>query len=1408
MELRRLSAVPAVCRIAVKGCVAVLPRRRRKASLAVLLGKKGPLLGSIFLLLASLLYPFCSGAQDVFGNIFGAGTASSQTQLSSTGSQTGGQETIATPPAIQGNRTVQLDKDGRATGILSFYLKTPARSNVKVSFDFGPWARYGFVKEVFVRDVNGNVSGGKVEQDDKDIRISKPYRLYVEKLNPNYGTWERFADHPAHSGGRISFPVEGYYRLTVLPNEQTVYSLSPQSATVLVLDPALNRDGQTIYHRIFVNPPRGSGSGTAISVNGNDFPKRDYGQGFERRCPSYAFSATAARGIVKTETDMTRQMKSTEEPRPYGQGSWVLRAYEGKAGSTTLKTQKGGETFTFDANYWGDGRYELEVHLAEQHQAQGLQQLSVPPGSMGITVSNCGAGSYKPPEPELKTFEGEKKKKCEVVVGASDEQGAAANQPDKTICIEANAFQQKAMAQLNNQNELKFVDQPAPVDIVRHDVPKDTPDVPVQISNDCPDLLRQIAARETQITIPCDEPVDLMRHLLQLPKMYEDYQSRFADQWEKALRDVQGFYNSVPIIKLVQEYQQLVKTAYANDLIMSEADRQRYDSYRMGETGIPLSLGNGIAPTAAVFDTGKVALLNQLRAEQQRIYTEYGNARRKLEADIQGLKVTVEQHNKVLETRYGELVQIRAALGKGQNALNNMYNSGTFEHCLGMGLKTSANYTITFDDGRQQQGAAWALPGMNLILPEPKKQQIPLDGLTVPDKLPDPLRFKVDGIRQAQQDRKTAEALAEAARVAFEVENGSWLNWAGSWCSWLLQPTGIDTVLESIAAGNSVADSLSAAGVALYDRYGAVVGGVASGVGGVYDSIVNRPMVEVMAQMDAISNVLNPGKLVPAVFEGLGDDVAKFIRSKEVLKEIESLMDEQARLGTSPQANVRALEIANRINALWKEMEAGSKAMNNIIMTIATSTTVLKGAEAIAGTKPLAALQGYIDDVARQLSASQKASSATASAIVQRAELEANIARLEAARESGQVLGSQVDEALAAAREALKRTGGSLDDAIAANQQAVKQLSDKLDEAVKTRQAQLEALARPSAAPASVVTVAPESISGGNILGTGAAGQVKDVGDGAIAKVFKNKELFDDELAGLKNLSDAGIAHVPATQAGLVNLGDSVVTNNKNVIIKPKFTETQVPLQDVLDSRAGTGRVLTRQEQIEALEFYSNAAKKGIVFGDPNSGNLLKETLPDGSFRYLAVEGGSIAKVDPDQARTMMKAIFDPSLVPDNANVMNKGIALSEAFAGAGAEEIAGKFFNTGFSMADGNIAKHIDPDLLKKFLTSSPAEWDELVNGARRAQVLADDAIKKLQNTVDNTAAAVSSASNELSSNVAGLQQQIDNAAAPVSQGVQSGSVMGGGGQPVLPVTPSIGPQSLIPRSKLPEWQYLEVAA
>ncbi len=77
----------------------------------------------------------------------------------------------------------------------------------------------------------------------------------MEKLNPDYGTWERFADHPAHSGGRISFPVEGYYRLTVLPNEQTVYSLSPQSATVLVriLPSTVTADDLS---RVFVNPPR------------------------------------------------------------------------------------------------------------------------------------------------------------------------------------------------------------------------------------------------------------------------------------------------------------------------------------------------------------------------------------------------------------------------------------------------------------------------------------------------------------------------------------------------------------------------------------------------------------------------------------------------------------------------------------------------------------------------------------------------------------------------------------------------------------------------------------------------------------------------------------------------------------------------------------------------------------------------------------------------------------------------------------------------------------------------------------------------------------------------------------------------------------------------------------------------
>ena len=1380
--------------------------------------------GIVFLAIAFLFSSVSTlSAADAFGNIFGTTAASSQSQSSSTGtstntgaSQTESQGGFFTPSPIQGNRTAQLDKDGRAYGMFSFYLKPPGDVNVRVTFDFGPWAQYGLMKKVMVRDVNGNVMGGYADLDKEYRRMAGAYRLYVEKWNDRYGRWEKFADYPGHQGGRIQFAEETHYRLTVIPLEKTVLSLSPQSAVVTVKDPAMNRTGQIIYDKVIIQGVPAY-SGTGISVDCSKFPKRDHGAGFVTEYPTYTFKALVQRARVKFESSMNRMTTPVGGPEPYRQATWQLIKFEGKSGQKVVATQVGGETFSFNPGHWGHGkggtspgRYQLEAHLAEAHQAKGVQQMQVSPGTAGITLFQCGEGKYESPKAEIKTFEGDKKKKCDVVLGASEAEAASAKQPDKDICIEADAFQQKGLAQLNDQNQLVMVKQPDPINIVKQGLPKDTPDVPVKISDDCPDLLRQIAAREKQAAISCNEPIRLMNYLLGMPQKYLEHQSGFADLWGQSLLDVKAFYDSVPIVKLGNDYFQLVKTAYSNGLVMSEEDQRKYDSYRMGETGVPLSLGHGIAPTAAVFDKQKVALLNQLRADQQRIYNEYGNARLKLEAGLPALKNKIGERNRQLDAKYSELLKVRELLSKGQTALLTMYSSGSFEHCLGMGLKTSMNYTITFNDGRQQQGAAWALPGMNLTLPEPKKQQIPIDNLTIPAPLHKvmPLRLKIDGIRQAEQDRKTAEALAEAARLAFEVENGSWLNWTGSWAMWLLKPTGIDAVIENIAAGNSVTDSLAAAGVTVYDRYSSVAGGLGNIAAGAYDRVVNRPLTEVMQEMDAISNVLNPGNLVPAIFEGLGEDVAKFARSKEALKEIEALMDEQMRLGNSTQANVRALEIANRINALWKEMDAGGKAMNNIIATVAGSGTVLKATSAVAGTKPLAALQGYIDDVVKKMATSQNTKTAVANAVSQKSLLEARIAQLEAAKQSGQALGSEVDEALAAAREALKKTGGALDEALTANQQAVRQLSDKLDDAVKNRQAQLEALGKSARDPENLVTVTPENIMGGNIIGTGAAGQVRDVGEGAIAKVFKNKDLFDDEVAGLKSLREAGIPHVPATQAGVVNLGDNVVTNNKNVIIKPKFTETQQPLQNVLDSRAGTGRVLTRQEQIEALEFYSNAAKKGVVFGDPNSGNLLKETLPDGSFRFLAVEGGSVAKVNPDQARQMMKAIFDPSLIPDNPNTLNKGAALYDAFAKTGAENIAGRFFNTGFSMADGNIAKHIDPDLLKKFLTSSPQEWDDLVNGTRKAQVLANDAIKNLQNTVDQTAAAVNAASNQLSNNAAGLQQQIDNAARSV-QSVQSGSVMGGAGQqPVIPVIPSIGPQSLLAPAKQPHYECLMEAA
>ena len=1348
-----------------------------------------------------LIFPAIAQTRDTFGDLFGAAAVSPGGDQPDTPATSPG---FGAPVPINNERTKQKDKDGRASGILSFYLKSSGDVSVNMPIDFGPWARYGYVKQAMIHDVNGYVMGGYTEQDDKDIRMAGPYRLYVEKWNDKGNRWEKHADYPQHTGGRISFGQEAYYRLSALPIESTVFSLSPQSIVVTVKDPALDRTGKRIIGRVLIaGIPAYHGNGVSLDCTG--LPKYDHGAGFVPEYPKYTFKCLVQRGVVRFEASMNQMLKSLDDPEPYRDATWRLIRFEGKSGMKVVAVQQGGETFTFDTGYWGSGsddptspgRYELEAHLAEKDQARGIQQMPVRPGLASITLFECGQGKHKPAEPETKTVEGQKKKDCELVVGAAEADTAAASHPDKTVCIEAASFQQKGMAQLNDQNEIVIVQQPLPEEIVQQNAPKDTPDVPVRISEDCDDLLRQIQRREQQIQIPCEAPVGLMNRILGIPQQYVDRQAAYADLWEASLRDVKEFYDSSRIVAISQEYARLVQTAMVNDLVMSEQDRQKYDGYRMGETGIPLSLGHGIAPTAAVFNPQKVTLLNRLRADQQRIFNEHADARRRLEAGLPALKEKIAERNRQLEEGFNGLLTIRESLDQGQTALADMFASGKFEHCLGMGPTTSMDYAITFADGRQERGAAWALPGMSLRLPEPKKEQVPVDNITVPAPLHKimPLRLKIDGIRQAEQDRKTAEALAEAARLAFEVENGSWLNWAGSWCLWLLKPTGADVVMENIAAGNSVTESLAAAGVTLADRYGSVVGGIA---GGIYDRVANKPLHEVMAEMDAIANVLNPGNLVPAIFEGLGEDVAKLVHSKtDVLKEIEALMDEQLRLGRSTQDNVKAIEIANRINELWGKMDEAGKAMNNIILTIATSGTALQGTKAIAGTKPLAKLQAYIDDIGRQLVTSQKTAVNTAVAIQQRALLEAKITQLEAARQSGQLAGQQVDEALTAAREALQKTGGAFDEAVAANQQAVKQLSDKLDEAVRNRASQLDELGKAPPPPTQLdlTPALKEQLKNGEVLGQGIAGKVIDVGDDKVAKVFTDKFRFDDEVTGLKTLREADVPHIPAKEVG------------SNVIIKEKFAANQQTLQDILDSRAGTGRVLTRQEQIEALEFYNNAAKKGVVFGDAHSGNLIKETLPDGSFRYLAVEGGSIAKVSPEEARKLMTALLDKSLITETVDPAYKAMLLADA-VGPELGQFAENFLKTGFTMGDTNIAKHIDPDLLKTFLTD-PNKWDEIVNGTRKAQALATDAVKKLQSTVEQTAAAVNAASSQLGNSAADLQQQINNlsSAAPVQ--IQSGSVMSGAGQtPVIPAIPAIGPQSSLSPSTFLTGQTAQIAA
>ncbi|MCX8109689.1 MAG: hypothetical protein N3D15_00355 [Syntrophorhabdaceae bacterium] len=1267
------------------------------------------------------------------------------------------------PPAISDFRSEGIHKDRPSTGneILSFWITVPGNIKVGQTFDYGPWANYGTVEKAMVWDVNGYVMGGYTKTLQEKVKVLDRHKQVIEKWDPELGVWNKISERDT-TNGTAGFQEQGHYRITVALY-RSAFRLAPQYGTVTVEDPRFDRKNSLIYYEISAKLPSPF-SGIGMTISGYGKPERQFSanEGFRKDCGTYDVRAMAKQGIVDWETNSSRMMKSSTNPEYYKNASWVLR---GKDASILWKTEDR-ESFLFDANYWGDGQYTLETHLSKQHQGQGIQNMTVQPAITYITVNQCGPSRHQPPKDETKAFEGDTTKET-------------INIPD----IDPNKF-----VQLDGNN-MKVVPHGPLFEIVNHNLPKDTPNPPADICKDCTKLQQQISHRTRQLQIECDTPALLMEQMLKAPKRYEDMEKDLAKEWEAIVIKAQAFRD--PFTKLAIEYTKLVMTAYREGLVISAEDQAKYrptDQY-----GNPSVLGYGIPNGYCVFDKKKVELANQLRAEQKKIYEQWAALRQDAAKKALLLEKEVEAANKRFEDYFEALLNMRADLNKMQMKLSEIYHSGKYEHCLGGGgIRTSGDYTIVSMDGKQQKDPAWGLPGMNIQLPEPKKKILDPAILKVPKPLHEiqPLKIKWDGIKQLETDRKLMESLADAKRLQYEAEYGSWSNWVGSKLMWLAETavelskynpatapiSYLDNIIKNVNSGMPMDKALDKA---YQESYGAIAEVYQKAGTWAYDAMFKKPFSETKKDLDKFGTAMI--ELVPKIFEGLGNDVAKYVHANtDVLKELEKDMDELnnlAKYGDSPEANTQRIAIYQRQMMNWQKMEEGGKAMDNLIMTVATSNTALNFAKYVGGQANVA-----LNGIKEFLKESMLQSKNLGAAVGQNLSLAAKATYLDDMARAGNVISDKVDDAIRGARETARTGSTQLDDAFRAQKEASKQLADKLDDAVKKVHDKIDKLDPPSKwEPIKKADIDPSKL--GNTIGSGSTATVKQAGEGKVAKILdkfvdpenadnilslkdfdpttgkklssqklqevleKAVERHADEASGLLTMKEADIPFIKTTGQGSTKM--QVMTNqgikevNVPVFEKAKFTSNQETLQNIMKAQNGQ---MTRKEMVEALEYYNKAANKGVVFLDPNSGNLVKEMLPDGNFRYLATEGGSVYKVgNAQQAREMMVEMLTAPVAKNpngTTNVVGTLFDMSERFTRIGGEKASSlleKAADLGFSFSDRNLAKHIDKDLLEAF--KNPEIWEKTVKEARRASALAnkaqylDDAAQAVVNNLQQSA-------------------------------------------------------------------------
>jgi len=1246
--------------------------------------------------------------QDTFGGLFGSqgsgkkardtSTQKGQSEGQTRTMQGGGSLTgFWAPPPVMGFRSQGICKNAqsyeamlRMTHLLSFWITAPGTVKTGQVFDIGPYGNYGKIKKVMVWDVNGCVTGAYTEETEKNVRIRNPYTVLVEKWDADVGAWSKIDEYKGRKGQQ-TFAEQGYYRLTVMVSN-AAFPLAPKYKTVIVEDPRYDRKGRIVYTDIDVKlPPPYSGLG--MTIDGRNKKKKPIGPygSLKTDCGTYTLQALARRGKVTGETNASL-MATSGKLEPYGRASWIMRDQEG----SLLSRSDGAGSFTFDANYYGDGRYTLETHLSESDQGLGIQNFRIKPAKTSIKVYNCGDGDYKPPSPVVQTAKGEEQSKKNQVISSTRAPFT------KFSCKE---------------NKVVLVQNP-PFDWIEKGKP-DVPDVPFELSNECDKLRRQIIHRRSQLQIPCDSPVAIMKYLIAAPEEYQKMEQAYAEQYEKANKVIQKINNRFRELEI--QYLRLFVIAQKNKLLISVEDQAKYrPQYK---PGIPSTMGFGIPLGFFVMSPEKIDLANKLRAEQKKVQEVHRDERVALQKKIPELKKEFEKINQRLKDYYQALVELRENHDKRKTALNVLYNSGKFEHCLGGGgLKTSGDYSVS-----GEKSPAWGLPGMNIMLPLPDKKILDISKIKIPEalhlKYPG-LKIKWDGQEWQKRDRKLVQSLCDAKLLELSAKSG-FLNMFGRAFLWLAQPTGLDKFLESSAAGKTLPEAMAEGAKSSAEWFawlgkGAselVVGSAVDFGKNAGDLIFNKPVYEAMEAIDkaAMDNlefkVTLPYKinkmtqsLAEAIIKGTGEDLAKTLRSPEVVDQIKNNLEGFYRLG-----DTGAIGLGMEQLALLNELDEDIDGIQNTILTAATANITMKMASTSA--------KGAKAALSRLLNLTKKSAAKIAKAgklIGNHANLKAIADRFKGMKEAGAIAAEHADDALAAIKEA-DVSYNKLKQLALKQKQITDKIDDTLEKAIQKQEANFQVTPRNKLNTR--LEVPDNAIK--ERIGGGSQATVFEWGDDGAAKVFKGQHAldnFNDAKNGIDIMRNKGIPHIECKGVGKAK--------GKPTIFKERFIPSEeATLQDIIHGNEKYGltpRKLTRQEMIDSLDFYHKAAQKGVAFGDANSGNLARTLLDDGTLRMRAVEGGSIADIgDPKKARELMAAMFGAPV--DNPETAFKEV--SDAFVRILGEEKSNALFNKwwwhGQSLTpDTNIAKHIDPDILEHFKAGAD-DWDIFVKKFRKEKVL-----------------------------------------------------------------------------------------